>query len=435
MLELSRSFEELARVISRSVVQINVSSFAVVPDAESSSASMISRERGTGSGVVLSGDGFIVTNAHVVKGANRVTVALPSEAGPGAESPQTHLPARIVGVDQETDLALLKVERRALPHLTLANSDRVRQGQIVLAFGSPLGLANSLTMGVVSSVGRQFSEDDFMQYIQTDAPINPGNSGGPLVDANGNVIGLNTLILSRSGGSEGVGFAIPSNVIRDVFEQLRATGHVRRGMIGVSLQSINELLAEGLGLKRGRGVLVADVAPDGPADRAGLKIGDVVQTVDHVLIRNARQFELKVFRSAKGRRLRLEVWRNESTSPLDVEVAQRPEPIDKLTSMADPRLHLVPKLGILGISVTKDVAPLLPDLRQAWGVLVAAITHDPAAANADLQPGDVIYSANGVMVPNRDALNQSLDAAKSGSAMVLQIQRDGAMKFIEFRMD
>ena len=223
-------------------------------------------------------DGYIVTNAHVVEGARRIRVRL---QGIKQQQDDAHGPieAKLVGVDQLSDVAVLKIDAHDLPALEFADSSLLKQGQIVFAFGSPLGLENSVTMGVVSATERQIDPDSPAIYIQTDAPINPGNSGGPLVDVDGKVVGINTFIISESGGNEGLGFAIPSNVVKTVYEQLRTEGHVHRGEIGVAVRSITPDLLEGLNLPTSRGVLLEDVTPDSPADKAGLKIGDVVINV------------------------------------------------------------------------------------------------------------------------------------------------------------
>src|SRR3954453_3910617 len=276
---VSRNFEALTERISPAVVQIFAVGY-VLPEDETEDRSLLTSERSTGSGVLVDATGYIVTNAHVVQGAHRVQVQVQSPRREGQRSvlrPRPRLlTARIVAVDEETDLAVLKVDEAGLPAVTLADSDTVHPGQIVLAFGSPLGLDSSVTMGVVSAVARQLEADDPMIYIQTDASINPGNSGGPLVDAEGRVIGINTLILSQSGGNEGLGFAAPSNIVKNVFEQVREYGHVRRGEIGVRAQTITPTLAEGLHLTRDWGVVLGDVVPEGPAARAGLQVGDIV---------------------------------------------------------------------------------------------------------------------------------------------------------------
>jgi serine protease Do len=241
--ELSNSIEALSSSVSQAVVQVFSTGYTLSEedgDSETTNTGLVTKQHSSGSGVVLSADGYIVTNNHVVKNARRIRIQLASAPDePGAtESSALHahgklLEAKIVGVDREADLAILKVEPgRALPVLKLADSDKLRQGQVVMAFGNPLGLENSVSLGVVSSVGRQVKPDDPMTYIQTDAPINPGNSGGPLLDADGSVVGINTFILTQSGGSEGIGFAIPSNIVKNVYDQIREFGHVHRGEIG-----------------------------------------------------------------------------------------------------------------------------------------------------------------------------------------------------------
>ena len=254
--ELSSSLETLSHRVSTSVVQIFASGYHLSNESESGgNAAMVTRQRATGSGVILSRDGYILTNGHVVTNARRVRVrvAVNVSGGPGVPQSQGRvLEAKVVGIDRVTDIAVLKIEGKDLPPLELGDSDSLRQGQVVMAFGNPRGLENSVSMGVVSSVARQIQPDSSMVYIQTDAPINPGNSGGPLVDVDGRLMGINTFILSESGGSEGLGFAIPSNIIKNVYTQLRDTGRVRRGEIGVSAETVTPALAEGLHLPQER---------------------------------------------------------------------------------------------------------------------------------------------------------------------------------------
>ncbi len=283
--ELSGALQSLSQRTGRAVVEIFSTGFALSNDEESGNAALLSRQRSTGSGVIISADGYIVTNSHVVKGSRRIQVLVATSLErPVAHSVMkamaTRVDAKIVGIDRDSDLAVLKIDRTGLPFLEFGDSEELRQGQLVLAFGNPLGLANSVTMGVVSSMARQIKPDDPMIYIQTDAPINPGNSGGPLLDADGRVVGINTFILTQSGGSEGIGFAIPSNIVHSVVQQIRKDGHVHRGQIGVYAQTITSSLATGLGLPRDWGVVLADVEPEGPADAAGLKVGDLVLSIN-----------------------------------------------------------------------------------------------------------------------------------------------------------
>ena len=258
--DLSSALQTLSQRTGKAVVEIFSTGFAISNEEESGNAALLSRQRSTGSGVIISADGYIVTNAHVVKGSRHIQVQLANSlerpVGHSVLQPMaTKLDAKIVGVDRDSDLAVLKIERTGLPFLHFGDSEELRQGQLVLAFGNPLGLANSVTMGVVSSIARQIKPEDPMIYIQTDAPINPGNSGGPLLDADGRVVGINTFILTQSGGSEGIGFAIPSNIVRSVVQQIRKDGHVHRGQIGVYAQTITPSLAIGSGAsaRLGRG--------------------------------------------------------------------------------------------------------------------------------------------------------------------------------------
>ena len=247
--KLNSSIEALVSRVGPSVVQILVSGYTPQSGIVRSTGELFSQQRSTGSGVILGSDGYIVTNAHVIDGAKRVQVVLQTSEEFKTRKQSILKPggriigAQVVSIDRETELAVLKVQERNLPALELADSDRLRQGQLVFAFGSPLGLKNSVTMGVVSNIARQLETESPMIYIQTDTPINPGNSGGPLVDVDGKVVGINTLIFSQSGGSEGIGFAGPSNIVGNVYRQIRDTGRVRRGDIGVYAQTVSPLMS------------------------------------------------------------------------------------------------------------------------------------------------------------------------------------------------
>ena len=286
LVRMNESIDALTRKVWPSVVQILVSSYGAREGGDRNEANVVvGRQSSTGSGFVIDPDGYIMTNAHVVNGARRVQIVLPAENADGtlatALSGRTYLlSARIVGIATELDLALLKVDGQKLPALPLATYSDVRQGETVFAFGSPIGLRNSLTHGLVSAVARQVDPDSPLIYVQTDAPINPGNSGGPLVNIRGEVVGINTFILSQSGGNEGLGFAIPSATVRTVFRQLRQYGQLRRQEVGMSIQTITPGMGKALGLARDYGVIVSDVWPGGPAEAAGLKVGDILLSVD-----------------------------------------------------------------------------------------------------------------------------------------------------------
>ena len=283
---MNESIDALTRKVWPSVVQILVSSYGPRNEGLQGSAGVvIGRQQSTGSGFVIDPEGYIMTNAHVVDGAHRVQIVLPADNADGtlatALSGRTRLlPAQIVGIATELDLAVLKVEGLKLPALPLATYSQVRQGEMVFAFGSPNGLRNSLSHGLVSAVARQVNPDSPQIFVQTDAPINPGNSGGPLVNIRGEVVGVNTFIMSQSGGNEGLGFAIPSATVRTVFRQLRQYGYLRRQEVGMSIQTITQGMAAALGLTRDYGVIVSDVWPGGPAEAAGLAVGDILVSVD-----------------------------------------------------------------------------------------------------------------------------------------------------------
>ena len=438
---LSASLEALAQRVNRSVVKIVTTGYGLSEDSDAGNASLLTRQRATGSGVILTPDGYIVTNAHVIQGARRIRVQLPVSERAARKSNSimkpagTVLDARIVGLDRETDVAVLKIEAADLPHLALGDSRELRQGQLVMAFGSPLGLQNSASLGVVSAVARQLRPDSPMIYIQTDASINPGNSGGPLVDMSGRVVGLNAMILSQSGGSEGIGFAIPSDTLRNVYTQIRKEGHVHRGQIGASVETITPLLAAGLGLPQDWGVLVADATPDGAADKSGLKPGDIVLSLDGKPMENARQLEVGLWRFLVGEKVNLEVLRGADRLTMDVSVTAQDDDPQRFADMVNPEKNLIPKLGILGVEIDRKLAPMLPDLRKQYGIVVAARAAGAEGLEVDLHPGDVIYAINNEPTSTVASLTTALGQLKTGDAVVLQVERDGQLMYVAFEME
>jgi len=274
-----------------------------------------------------------------------------------------------------------------------------------------------------------------MIYIQTDASINPGNSGGPLVDMSGRVIGLNTMILSQSGGSEGIGFAIPSDTLLNVYTQIRREGHVHRGQIGVRVETVTPLLAAGLGLTQDWGVLVADVTPEGPADTSGMKPGDIVLSLDDKPMENARQLAVNLWRFPVGDKVNLEVLRGADRLTMDVPVAAQDDDPQRFADLVDPEKNLIPKLGILGVEIDKKLAAMLPDLRKQYGVVVAARAAGTEGVDVDLRPGDVIYAIDNEPTSTVASLRTALGQMKSGDAVVLQVERDGTLMYVAFEME
>src|SRR5579871_826542 len=437
--DLSAALETLSHRAGSAVVQVFSTGFVLNDDDDSGDTALLTRQKSTGSGVIFSPDGYIVTNAHVVKGGRQVEVQLAEsfERSPGHDVTRpsgARLEAKVVGIDRESDLAVLKIDRRDLPYLRFGDSSQLHQGQLVLAFGNPLGLSNSVTMGVVSSTARQIKPDDPMLYIQTDAPINPGNSGGPLLDADGRVVGINTFILSQSGGSEGIGFAIPSNIVRSVVEQVRREGHVHRGEIGVFAQTITPSLASGLQLSRDWGVLLADVEPDSPADKSGLQPGDVLLSVNGRMMETARQLEVDLYRRPVGEKVAIEVQRGSQKVALSVPIIEREDDPLRFADMVNPDKNIVRRLGILCIDINQKVAQMLPELRKPYGVVVAARAAG-SPYSTQLNPGDVIHALNTEPISSVAALRDGLDKRKATDPIILQIEREGRLMYLDLELE
>jgi serine protease Do len=439
--ELSDSFEELADRVNPAVVEIFTTGFVPVSGLVSSKK-LFTKETRSGSGVIVDSEGYIITNAHVVIGASKVQVRFASRQGPDGDhqsilKPQGELlGAQIVGLDRETDLAVLKTMKKGLPFLPLGDSDDVKQGQMVFAFGSPRGLENSVSIGVVSATARQLREEDPMIYIQTDAPINPGNSGGPLVNAKGEAIGINTMIVSGSGGSEGLGFAAPSNIVRYVYEQIRKTGRVQRGNIGARAQTITPLLAAGLGLSRDWGVLLSDVYPFGPAAGAGLQMGDMVITLDGKVMENGRQFRVNLYRHSIGETVDIEVMRGSQKLTFRVPVSDDMNDPNRFASMVRPEDNLIQPLGILAIELDLRVQTLLPGLRTREGAVVAARSvESPMIESLGLLPGDVIFLLNQSPITGLSDLRAAAGKLQPGDTAVFHIERQRQLMYVAVRIE
>lgn len=428
----SVAVEATAARATPAVVEVFTTAYAPADEAAPSSSDLIRSRRGSGSGVIVDPTGFIVTNAHVVRGAQRLRVELPpAAAGTSILPPHGRLvPARLVGLDLETDFAVLKLEAEALPHLSFGDSDRLRLGQTVLAIGSPLGFHNSLSLGIVSALARQLAHESSMVYLQTDAAIAPGSSGGPLVDLDGRIVGINTLVASGPEGGAPLAFAAPSNIVRRVYEQIRQHGRVRRGDIGVRPQTLTPDLSTALGLPRDTGVVLSDVAPNSPAARAGLRPGDVVTALDGKAMENGRQFQVGLYRHFAGDVVSIAILRGDQPMVVPVAVAERLESLSGLTRL-DPREHVVPRLGILGLTVSPRVASQLPPLRAESGVLVMSVTGaESSARNEGLVAGDVVHAVNSTPVADLPMLRRALDALPTDTPLALWIERDGVFRFV-----
>ncbi|MFE8072610.1 DegQ family serine endoprotease [Marinobacteraceae bacterium S3BR75-40.1] len=382
-----------------------------------------SERRSMGSGFIVSKDGYILTNNHVVDGADEVMVSL---------NDRRELEAEIVGTDPRSDLAVLKVnvDDGDLPVLKLGKSSELEVGEWVVAIGSPFGFDHTVTAGIVSGKGRALPSENYVPFIQTDVAINPGNSGGPLFDLDGEVVGINSQIFTRSGGYMGVSFAIPIDVAMNVFHQIRDQGHVTRGWLGVMIQEVNRDLAESFGLSKPHGALVAEVMPDSPAADADLKAGDIILEYNGHSIGLASELPPLVGRSAIGEEAELTVMRNGDEKEVTVKIGQLPE--DETASAGPDQAPQVTgnRLGV--------VAEALPDkLRKEWdldgGVLVTKVGNGPAA-KAGIRPHDVIRSINNQQIASVDDFEEAVDELPSGKAVPVLIVRNGTPSFIVVKM-
>jgi serine protease Do len=321
--------------------------------------------------------------------------------------------ARVVGVTREIDLAVIKIEAHGMPAVSIRGPvSRARQGEVVFAFGSPEGLRNTVTMGVVSAVARQADPDSPLVYIQTDTPINPGNSGGPLVDADGGLVGINTFILSTSGGNQGLGFAIPAAVVSSAYPDLAAALHLERDF----------------------GVIVSDVLPGGPADNAGLRIQDIMVGVDGMPTGSLPLFAQSLYMHKAGEHAKIEVLRGKDRVQLDIPLVDQPHKEDSLADLVDPAKSIVRQLSILGIELNLDLARSLPDLRIPTGVIVAARTLGSGTMEIPLQTGDVIHGLNGTTITTMAGLREALAKQKTGDSVALQVERYGQLIYVSFSL-
>lgn len=372
--------------------------------------------RSLGSGFVINADGFIVTNNHVVDGATEIKVTLAD----GRE-----LGAKVLGRDPKTDLALLKVEAAGLPVIALGDSGRLQVGEPVMAIGNPFGLEQTVTTGIVSATGRVIGEGPYDDFIQTDASINPGNSGGPLINVQGQAIGINTAIFTRSGGSVGIGFAIPINLAKTVVTQLAASGHVVRGYLGVTVQRVTTGLAKSFNLPDASGALVTAVMDGTPAARAALKSGDVIVEYDGRKLARSDELPRVVAETPVDREVALGIVRDGKPLALKVRIAKLAEPEERQATEAGAK----PSFGLAVQTVTPRLAQEL-GLSARSGVLVRGVEDGSPAATAGIQPGDVIKEIDRRQVKSADELKRAIEARRPGAPVLFLVHRDGGDLYV-----
>lgn len=372
--------------------------------------------RGQGSGFIVSADGYIITNTHVVDDVDEVVVKL---------NDKREFRAKVVGTDERTDIALIKIDADKLPHVTIGDPERLKVGEWVLAIGAPFGFENSVTAGIVSAKGRSLPQENYVPFIQTDVAVNPGNSGGPLFNMRGEVVGVNSQIISRSGGYMGLSFAIPIDVAMDVADQIRGKGKVSRGRLGVMIQQVTADLAESFGLGKPQGALVAEVEPDSPAARAGIQRSDIILKYDGKTIEDSIDLPRLVGATKPGTAATLTVWRKGETRELKVTVGEMPDG----KTVADAKTG---KANRAGISVSVLSAEQKRQLKIQSGVLVEDVTG--AAARAGIRPGDVILAAGNQPVDSADELARLLNG-EGRKSVALLIRRGESSLYIPLRLD
>ena len=388
-------------------------------------------DQSAGSGVIVDSNGFIVTNNHVVEGATEITVTL---------SDRREFSAKVVGTDPKTDLAVVKIEAKNLPSLKWAEYEKLQVGDLVLAVGSPFGLSSTVTLGIISALGRgNVGIADYEDFIQTDAAINPGNSGGALVNMNGELMGINTAIFSRTGGSEGIGFAIPSSIALDIVESLQKTGKVVRGWMGVAIQEITPALAKSFKLPEQRkGVLISDVNENGPSHAAGIKRGDVVIAFNGKDVQNVSQLRNLVARTMVGQDAQVKVLRDGKEQSIAVKVAERPT--DEMLAKKEPAApkepvetvklpdNVLASLRVQGMDVATMSQFKIP--AKTTGVVVTSVENGGAAEAAGLQRGDVIQEVNHEVVKTLDEYQKASGMLKKDELAVLLLSRQGNSLFV-----
>ena len=384
--------------------------------------------KGAGSGFIISADGYIVTNHHVIDDATEIEVVM---------NDGTRFKATVKGIDSKTDLALLKIKSdEPLPYVAFGDSDGADVGDWVVAVGNQFGLGGSATAGIISARGRDIQSGPFDDFLQIDAPINRGNSGGPLFDTNGRVIGINTAIYSPSGGNVGIGFAIPSNMAKDIVAELKNNGTVARGWLGVEIQPVTEAIAESLGLEDARGALVANVVKDSPASRSGFKVGDVILNMDGEPLDEFKDLPKRVAATRAGSKSEFDVYRDGNKHKVKVEIGSMPGEEEQLAQLEDDAKADTAKLGLRLASLTAENRERFKVAKGSSGVLVAGVENGSPASKAGIRPGSVINMVGQKAVESLDDVIERvrLAAEQKQSAVLLRIEYRGQNRFVAVKL-
>lgn len=440
IMETGRAFSDIVNTVSPSVV--NISTTKVIrkdtgPFFDDPFFDFFSpfhdfggpkkwKERSLGSGVIVSPDGYIITNNHVVEKADEIKVTL---------FDKRMFKGRIVGADPKTDVAIIRIDGSKLPVLSWGDSDKLQVGEFVLAIGSPYGLSNTVTMGIISAVGRaNVGIADYEDFIQTDAAINPGNSGGPLVNIRGELIGINTAIFSRTGGYQGIGFAVPSNMVHSVMDQLIQKGKVTRGWIGVTIQDLTPELAQQFGLKKSQGALVSDIVKDSPAARAGIIRGDIIVEFNGKEVKDVSSLRNLVSQGKAGSNITLKILRSGKELTVQVNIVELPREVaevvpDTLPNEAEAKVLT----GLAVMDLTTEIIRQLGFNKEEKGVVVVRVEPGSPADEAEIKKGDIIKEINKKEIDNIATYNQVFTSMKRNESMLLFINRGGKRFYVILR--
>ena len=378
-----------------------------------------------GSGFIISSDGYVMTNVHVVDHADKITVRL---------NDKREFTAKLIGADRRTDVALLKIDASGLPMVTQGDPGKLKVGEWVVAIGSPFGFDSSVTAGIVSAKGRSLPSDNFVPFIQTDVAINPGNSGGPLFNMNGEVVGINSQIYTRSGGSVGLSFAIPIDVAMQVSDQLRTTGKVTRGRIGVTIQELTRELAESFGLSKPSGALVSSVEQGAPADKAGIEASDVILKFDGKLVDSSKDLPRIVAATNPGSKVVVELWRKGSSKKVTLEVGKMPDEGNLVSVMPKQSGNVKGEITRLGITVSELSVEQQQELKVAGGLVVEEV-NGIAPRTAGLSQGDIILAMGNVQIRSLAQFENLLKQVAKGRNVALLVRRGENVLYVAIRLD